>query len=631
LVKRDEKILIEVKRAKVETNITTLDKKFVELSPAVLLITNEDRPLAIAGIKGGIEAEIDENTVDLVLESANFNPTLIRKTSANIKIQTDASKRYENDYSPELAGEALELLTSIIVEIAGTSDTKVGAVVDNYPRRANPYKVGVNLSEINRLLGLSITAGEIESIFADLGFEYKQVKPIDEVLSLSTSLVGATYRVGASVTYDAPKEFDCSGLVAYLYAQGGVSLPRMSIDQYVATNRVEAKDLQPGDLIFANSGDGKIHTESVDFMPGTKVPQGIDHVGLYLGNDEVVQATRYKGGVVREKLSTSEQFSNIVGYGRVCENIDRWVVTIPVDRLDLRIKEDLIEDIAMVYGYEKIGNKEVKPADKRAQPDKSYYYATELRKVLSTLGFSEIYTYAFAATGAIEVANPLNKELPFLRTDLATSVTKSLEFNSRYTDLIGMTQIKVFEIGHVFNTTGESIRLCLGVGNPVGIKGLKKEKDVLDAALAVIVEKLGFVLTPITRTDGVVEFDFNQIVERMPEPTSFTPDLFVAPATTRFHKISQYPFVSRDIAVFVPEGVTDSALLEIIKAKSGELLVRSNLFDVFVKKFPDGTSKTSYAYRLVFQSYERTLSGEEIDIIMTSINADVTAKGWQVR
>ena len=64
LVKRDEKILIEVKRAKVETNITTLDKKFVELSPAVLLITNEDRPLAIAGIKGGIEAEIDDNTVD---------------------------------------------------------------------------------------------------------------------------------------------------------------------------------------------------------------------------------------------------------------------------------------------------------------------------------------------------------------------------------------------------------------------------------------------------------------------------------------------------------------------------------------------------------------------------------------
>ncbi|MEI8339043.1 MAG: phenylalanine--tRNA ligase beta subunit-related protein [bacterium] len=631
LVKRDDKILIEVKRAKAETSITTLDKKFVELDPSILLITNEDRPLAIAGIKGGTEAEIDENTVDLVLESANFNPTLIRRTSANIKIQTDASKRYENDYSPELAGEAMDLLTSIIVEIAGTSDTKVGEVVDNYPRRANQYKVGVSLGEINRLLGLSLTTPEIENIFSDLGFEYKVVKPIDEVLMVAPTLVGATYRVGASVTYNAPKEFDCSGLVAYLYAQGGVLLPRMSIDQYVATDRVEVKDLKAGDLIFANSGEGKIHTESIEFMPGTKVSGGIDHVGLYLGNDEVVQATRYKNGVVIEKLSTSEQFTNIIGCGRVTDNTERWVVTIPVDRLDLRIKEDLIEDIAMVNGYEKIGGKEVKVADKRAMPDKSYYYATELRKVLSMLGFSEIYTYAFSAQGAIEVANPLNKELPFLRTDLATSVTKSLEFNARYTDLIGMSQIKVFEIGHVFNANGESIRLCLGVGNPIGVKGLKKEKDVLDAALATVVEKLGFVLNPITRADGVVEFDFNQIVEKMPEPENFVPDMMIAPATTRFHKISQYPFVSRDIAVFVPEGVTDAALLEIIKAKSGDLLVRSNLFDVFVKKFPDGTSKTSYAYRLVFQSYERTLSGEEIDVIMSAINAEVTAKGWQVR
>ncbi|MFH0755481.1 MAG: phenylalanine--tRNA ligase beta subunit-related protein, partial [bacterium] len=105
---------IFVKNAIVGQKIITLDKKEVDLDENVLLITDGINPLAIAGIKGGNFAELDMNTKNIILESANFDPVLIRKTAQKIKIQTDASKRYENDLNQELCGEAMDILTKLI-------------------------------------------------------------------------------------------------------------------------------------------------------------------------------------------------------------------------------------------------------------------------------------------------------------------------------------------------------------------------------------------------------------------------------------------------------------------------------------------------------------------------------------
>lgn len=631
MVKRGDEVKIEIKKAIAETSMTTLDGKHVDFDGNVLVISNEDRPLAVAGIKGGTEAEIDEKTTNIILESANFNSTLIRKTSQALKIQTDASKRYENDYTPEMAGEAMDYLTAIILEVAGTPETKIGEVVDNYPRRANPYKVGVSLNEINDKLGTQIKAEEVDDIFHRMGFDYQMVKPVDSALEKVKTLIGVPYRLGASVTYDAPKEFDCSSLMAYCYAQAGVAIPRVAIDQYVFSSRISESELQPGDLVFANTNEGMIRTETVEFVKGTKVPAGVDHVGMYIGDGKIIHATRHKNGVVEEKLAESEQFSNIVGYGRVSDNGDRWVVTAPVERLDLRITEDLIEDIAMVYGYSAIKDVELKPVAQLPVPDKSYYYACEIRKILSQIGFSEIYNYSFAPSGELEVANPINSELPFLRLDLSQGIKKALEFNSRYTDIIGVAQVKIFEFGDVFSKAGEKRNFVLAVKTPLGVKGLKKEKDVLTEAVSAIETGLNIKLEPINPEENILEVDFDSLVAKLPEPTVFNKDLAIAPHDTRFRRISQYPYMTRDVAVFVPEGVSENDLFVVIKTNAGELLFNSRLFDVFVKKFPEGPSKTSYAYRLIFQSYDRTLSGEEVDAIMAKINSAVAEKGWQVR
>ena len=88
----------------------------------------------------------------------------------------------------------------------------------------------------------------------------------------------------------------------------------------------------------------------------------------------------------------------------------------------------------------------------------------------------------------------------------------------------------------------------------------------------------------------------------------------------------------RDIAVFTSESTKPEEVYKIIEKEVGELVVKSRLFDVFTKTFPDRTKKVSYAYRLIFQSYVKTLSDEEVNEIMAKITAKMNAKsGWNVR
>ena len=627
---KGNEVLISVQNAKKGDRIMTLDKKDVELDDNVLLITDGKNPLAIAGIKGGTYAELDEKTKNIILESANFNPTLIRKTAQKLKIQTDASKRYENDYSADMVDEAMDILTKIIVEVASSKDTKVGEVVDNYPRKANKYKLGISAEEASNIIGIKIGDKEIANIFDRFSFEYKKVKPIVEVLRLARTFVHVPYKKGASISYDAPKLFDCSGFVSYLFAQAGVQIPRISVDQFVFGKKIDKNDIKAGDIVFSNTGIGKIYQESQEFLPNTKVPEGVDHCGLYLGDEKIIHASSSNGKVAIEDLKTAEFFKNIVGYRRMSENTERFVIIVPDERLDLRIKEDLAEEIGRVYGYAEIKDIKIPKAEKSPVISKAFNIKNEIRKILITEGFSEIINYTFADNGDVEITNPISPERRFLRKDLTSGMKNSLEFNARYSELIGMPQIKTFEFGHIFTKAGESERFVLGVKNSSGVK-LPKEKECLDAVVKIISEKIGLVISKLNKDENLLECDFVEMISKTTQSKAY--DFSgVEDKGLKFKKISAYPFMVRDIAVFTPDGTKPEEVFEIIKNEAGELMLKSKLFDVFTKKFPDGLSKTSYAYRLVFQSYEKTLSDIEINAIMEKMTAKLNAKsGWKVR
>lgn len=614
---------ISVRKAKGGEKITTLDGKEVILDENMLVIADDESPLAIAGIKGGKKAEVNVQTRNIILEAANFSPASVRKTSKRLGIQTDSSKRFENELSPEMTREAIETVANLILQIAGGSDTKVGDINDFYPRPPSPYVVGISAAEASGILGVKITQGEMESTLKKLGFKHVMVNPIEEVISLSQKLVGVPYKYGASIVYDAPKAFDCSSFAAYLFAQAGVAIPRMAVDQYAFGEEIDTSELEPGDMVFSNTGEGKIYYETVEFMKGTKITEGLDHCGIYLGDGKVIHATRAFGKVIIENLSESGQFKNIVGYRKMAGKEPRIAVTVPPERLDIRLKENLIEEIGKVYGYDKIIPAALPPAEKAARKSKSFFYANKIRAILSGEGFSEVLTSSFADKGKAAVDNPIASDKGFLKENLSGNLFKSLELNLKNAPLLGLQKIKVFEIGKVFGSIPEEKTVLA-----IGVSG-KKSREEAERAAESLTRELKTDFKRNIKQSGantVAEIDLDEIIEKLSEPAGYEGAFLFKEDDLVYRKISPYPFVLRDIALWAPQEVDSNTILELIQRKAGELLVKISLFDVFEK---DG--RRSYAFRLVFLSNDKTLTDEEVNKIMEAVSGELTGHGFEVR
>ncbi len=162
---------IIIRNAKVGEKLTTLDKKEINLDESILVIADEKDPLVIAGIKGGTKAEVDNNTKNIIIEVASFNPTTTRKTSKKINIYTDAVKRYENEISPELCEKAMQAISEMIEMLAGG---EVEDIVDVYKKKSESRTVVVSVDYINKRLGSDFSKEEIESVWQKLNFEYEE-------------------------------------------------------------------------------------------------------------------------------------------------------------------------------------------------------------------------------------------------------------------------------------------------------------------------------------------------------------------------------------------------------------------------------------------------------------------------
>jgi len=167
-----KKILI--RRAKKGEKIVTLDNKIFGLDNDILVIADCKNPLAIAGIKGGKKAEIDEGTKDIILESANFDMSSIRRARQKLGIITDASLRFEHHPDVNLTISAINRASQLIQEIAGGK--VVSGVLDFYPKKVLPKKIKIDIEKINKLLGIKINLKETKEIFRRLGFEIIESK-----------------------------------------------------------------------------------------------------------------------------------------------------------------------------------------------------------------------------------------------------------------------------------------------------------------------------------------------------------------------------------------------------------------------------------------------------------------------
>ncbi len=282
---------------------------------------------------------------------------------------------------------------------------------------------------------------------------------------------------------------------------------------------------------------------------------------------------------------------------------DGFTVTVPPLRLDLVSTTDMIEEIGRVYGYNNI--QPVLPVLSFVpQKNEMYRKISCIREHLLSLSYNEVMTYTFTNKGEVEVlASARDKN--FLRTNLSDGLKKSYEVNKLNAPLLGMSDVKLFEIGTVFVGGIEETHVAF-----IDKKEIKEMAiEEFFASSKTLLEK------PLSV--GIFQEPDQAILK----------NVFDSTRVNSFKNWSLYPFITRDIAVWVPSEIKSDIVCDVIKENSGELLViEPKLVDTFSKE-----EKTSYAFRLVFQSYERTLTDDEIGAIMSTLEAKISEKGWVVR
>lgn len=272
---------------------------------------------------------------------------------------------------------------------------------------------------------------------------------------------------------------------------------------------------------------------------------------------------------------------------------DVFIVTPPFERTDLTHAEDLVEEVGRILGYDRVLASEL-PAIS-GTPDQARYRGIErMKDQLIEQGFTEVSTQSFAEDGDVYLANPLDKNKPALRTSLEENLHEALERARQYAPLVLTSEasMKLFEVGTVFPKEGEYLELRMtervaAWGDAAGTK------DNLSIAK---LEDYGKDYVPKQYKLGV------------------------------YKPFSIYPFVLRDIALWVPHAIDARHVEDMIRKNAGELLARIDQFDRFEKE-----EKVSLAFRMVFESMERTLTDDEVNGVMAQVSEALTKAGFTVR
>lgn len=510
---------ILVRRARSGEKIVTLDDVERELDELMLLITDNDRPVALAGIMGGQNTEIHDNTVNVLLESACFQRTGIRKTARKLALRSDSSVRFEKGADINGVIYAINRAAYLMQEL-GAGEVVAG-ICDQYPEPSIPRQVLLRPERVNYLLGTDISTQEIRGYIEKLAFK------------------------------------------------------------------------------------------------------------------------------------TSEEERGLLVY-------------IPAYRPDIEIEADLIEEVARLYGYDKI--EATLPQGNTTQggltPEQKYRY--QLEDLLART-FYEVINYSFInpryfdmlllpadskLRDVVRIANPLSEEQSVMRTILLPGMLETISRNlARKND-----NLAFFEIGSVFNPHGdqpdevlkvsavvagksklnwlknnvvmdffylkgilENILLQLGIENPSFEEGINPSYHPGRTA---IVKSQGIELGIIGEIHPQVRQNFN-IKPRVCALELDVNKLYeLSSRRIMLDSIARYPAVERDLAILIKDDVPAVAVLDILRDCGGELLQNLVVFDIYEGDQVAAGFK-SMAFRMTFQSKERTLTEAEVNTITAQMLAQL--------
>ncbi len=336
-------------------------------------------------------------------------------------------------------------------------------------------------------------------------------------------------------------------------------------------------------------------------------PEALPSVSVSVGDINARLGTTFEPSEITNVLTRLALPHTIEG--------ERITVSPPFWRRDIAIPEDITEEVGRILGYDRV-LPAMLPALSSPVDQRAYRGVERIRDFLVERGFTEISTPSFAGTGDVLLSNPLQQEKPYLRANLSGNLAEALLHAVTLAPrVLGPAHsVRLFEIGNVFTNTAEQLSLAFSVKTLSG-----KSVALADTAQA-LGELLGTAIT-VSGDVGEVLLHTNML-ETLGE--GYEPLKY---GLSGFRQFSLYPFATRDVAVWSPEGTEESEVANLILSNSGELLVRIDLFDRFEK---DG--RVSHALRLVFESMEKTLADTDLDPVMEKVTAALNAQeGWQVR
>lgn len=514
---------IIIRRAQKGEKFMALDGQEKDLDERDLVIADVDKIIALAGIIGGANTEVDEKTTTVFLEAANFEASQILRSSRRLKLRTESSLRFEKGIDPDLTVGASERALDLIKQLADGQAAAGG--FDFYPRKVAAQKVILNLDYLERFLGFKLAPQNIEKIFKALEF-----------------------------------------------------------------------------------------------------------------------------GVIKKSAKN-------------------WLVSAPTWRLDIVNQQDLAEEIGRFYGYEKLPA--ILPVGPAAPPQENeeLVYEDQWRDSLARAGLTETYNYSFISQAdsrlfgfgnrLAELRNPISADFEYLRPSLAANLLKNVKFNLRF---FSAKEIKFFEIGKVFSMADKKLReekrtagLSLGENGFFELKGILdfafnelgigdiwyddvlSEKETAIAEWTIfhprrrarikagheIIGYLGEIAPSILKTmriDERVSFfdlDLDGLIRLVDEEKIYAPP-------------SKYPAIVRDLAILAGGDVKIEQVLNVLETAGGPLVADIDLFDWY-----DGEGlaedQKSLAFHIVFQSYERTLTNEEVNRLQEKMIKAAEAEGWEIR
>jgi len=506
---------IDVRLANADEKLVLLDENEVSLNAETLVIADDNKALAIAGIFGGLHSGVGNETKDIFLESAFFAPLAILGKARQYGLHTDASHRYERGVDPLLQRQAMERATQLMLEIVGG---QAGPIVEAVSEENIPAAKSVTLrrSKLDRRIGHVIADEKVSEILTRLGFD-------------------------------------------------------------------------------------------VDAIQG------------------------------------------------------EWQVSVPPYRFDISIEEDLVEEVARIFGYNNIPNVSPQATLKMCPNREANLALNTLRSALISRDYQEAITYSFVDPKVqtmlhpdaefMTLPHPISSEMSVMRVSLLTGLLQSLSYNQNRQQ----TRVRLFETGLRFipDESAEN-----GVRQEQIIAGVisgqrNKEHWSLEKAAFDFFDMKGDVEALLATTANAAAFRFEkaEIDAMHPGQTAaiyhdedyvgyvgtlhpeverklglngrtLVFELLVEKIGSRkipeAQEISRFPANRRDIAVIVEEDVDAKKVLQLIENVGGNYLVDLNLFDVYQGNGIEPGFK-SLAIAMILQDQEKTLEEKDINDVVNRV------------